>query len=546
MGKRLQHYILNSFFFKQCTLILLSGILVFIPIIQLIVLLKLFFNCSIKDYLPTGDYAYYWHEAATFMASGINGGFYGNEETLPLAASYLQKGVTFSHSILFPALQGTFGLAIGWKEYSPLIWNICVITGALSLYVVLVRQIASIAIAVIFLLLFPVISMNMGVANQEATNLAIGIVLSALTCALYKASTSHEQSRYRKLTLFATWIACCIRMDWIVSFIPVIFYPGEERPRLKGWSCRTFSLFVLVGSSVFFYIIFSSPFPYELFPEAPAHGSSIVKCLFQGNFTPLYKIITLNSAYLFNKTNLIANPTLLSCLLVFAFCCIILISRNDATTETGRKAIKFITLVVTANISFLFVLFIFYYHLLQADRILAPHFILCSFLMFALIPKQVTPILISLNLAFFPINANIAYKLLSTEFGYTRIMNSSVLHTDAVVFKRTLRHNEDSNPWCNTLLNFEFMPGLNVLGIPPGIGVQYMRLDTEHEANPFRFVARPLNAPFNAKYIFVADAKSLDFIQKNNKLLLLGYASNGVLYQNLSSPFCANQSHEQN
>jgi len=534
---------------KRLAGLFLSMLLAAIPAMELQGLLWLFFRRGLTDYLPTvGDWIYYWHEAASFAAVGINGGIYGNEETGSPASVIFQKGLSFTHSIVFPAIQGTFGRIFGWHSYSPILFNIAVVALALLVLGFAARHnLRFLCVAVLFTASSLVLVTCIGVCNQEATNAAIGITLAGLYIALLISSDERSTRTITLVLLAFTWFCCLIRTDWVVAFIPVLFAPGPWLKYSRQWFKRIVLFLFLASSSVAFYFFFFSPYPYELFPGAQQHGMLLYSKLLSGDTAPLFNHIKANLALLATPATYAGNPMMIICVLLptFVVGLLLLKFKRMANPQQRSQCFFFVTLIATNILAIVF-LFVIFYNVMFIPRIVAPHFMLCFFVMAYFLPWHFAVLVLIFNLSTFTCSLKSFRDQLSFEYGARNAFTKATLAKDAGKLNSVLNYDPGKNPWCNTLLLLSYSPGPIMQTIAPGIALQNMRIDPIDVAKPYKYSERKPQDPFYAKYIFVDDAQTLEFISKHNAFKHLARVSTGDIYLNVSSPTCGSDPHEDN
>ena len=86
-------------------------------------------RASVTDFVPaTDDEMLYWHQISTFARAGFNGGYYTYEEQpAPWALSHFD-----AHGPFFTALYGSLGRLFGWQRFTPVVFNLVIITMALA------------------------------------------------------------------------------------------------------------------------------------------------------------------------------------------------------------------------------------------------------------------------------------------------------------------------------------------------------------------------------------------------------------------------------
>lgn len=512
------------------------------PAAQLSTLLWLFCRSRFQDYVPSvGDWIYYWHEAATFCATGAGGGIYGNEESGSWVSSLLGNGASFTHSIWFPMLQGMFGRVVGWESYSPVLWNILLVSLSLLFFGVMVwRQVDTILLAITFFLTIPSLAVNLGIANQDATHIAIGITLAGLFVRYFRASSSNVRRRYGIAIFIATWLAGLIRLDWFVVLLPVLFRPGSWLTRPRQWAVRIGFLLIYMLTSNAAYMLFTAPYPYELYPGAAAVGNAPYFSLLHGDISPLLDLVSGNIAYILTWKHLVAGQVLFSSIV---FLIVVTVTCNpwavQSKTAKERYTAQCIFLTTISNVFIVLLMVVFYYLGMGSNRLLVPHFILCVLVVAAMQKQRIVYLMLALNVAFLPFTLEGMGDALSADYGYNRLVTTTLLREEGPLVRRYLHFVPGANPWCNTLLISSCVSGPLVQAVPPGIAFQYIRVEPGNPDRPYPYNKRAVEKPFLSRYILVKNLDVARFINQHNDIVPLVTLSAGTIYLNKSSPYCS-------
>lgn len=514
--------------------------LVCIPAAQLTGMVWLFTRGTLRDYLPTcGDWIYYWHEAATYRAVGAGGGVYGNEELGSIVSGLLANGASFTHSLFFPMLQGMFGRLAGWTGPSPIYWNLLVVSLALALYGLVVwRRLSALAWAAALLLVAPSYAVLMGAANQEATHMAVGITLAGLYLLYFRVAAGRRRRALAWGVAGFIWLVCLIRLDWVVSLLPLLFAPGPWAKSPRQWAIRLGALVLFAVSDMSVYVMFTPPYPYELFAGAAQHGLIPYIRLLQGDPSVLWHLVSENLGYLTTWGNMASSPRLLTSVALLAGTVMLFLPGVRAESSEARHRARCILLTVAANIMVLLVLVVLYYQGLSADRMLTPHVLLCVLVVVGLGGDMLPQLLLAVSLAVLPFNLAAQRDYLSSDFGYTRLQVECTLRTDIPLLQQAMPFEPGADPWCNTLLVLPYEFSSSLQALPPGIAIQYMRLDAGNEANPYPYGQHAPDYQLRSRYVMVNDADQLRFLQAHNRLEPFVRFSGGSIYLNLSRPKC--------
>src|SRR4030042_3866699 len=100
----------------------------------LVVYLLIRFNMkkNLQDFVPAFwvDQVDYWHEVATFIKAGFNGGFYGQGE-IPATIHFFHFG---PHGPIYPVIYGLIGRIFGWEFYSGILFNMAILAVSFILF----------------------------------------------------------------------------------------------------------------------------------------------------------------------------------------------------------------------------------------------------------------------------------------------------------------------------------------------------------------------------------------------------------------------------
>jgi hypothetical protein len=534
MGERFNGSFLESFV-SCCKNVGVLAFLLLLPAVQVWFWLWLFFRSGIIDYVPLfGDWMIYWRESATLHSVLFGGGFYGHEEMISLASKITGKGVTFTHSVTYPLFMGLFGRLLGWELYTPIVWNVAVLTCALAVLHLVVRNFFLSLSVLFFIVTFPVIAFQTAIANQEATNLAIGIIFAVLYLEFYKAKGSAQRGRLRWLVFVFSFVTALIRTDWLFAIFPVVaqrdFWAGSNVKKL----CKASLIVLFVGILYFVYGSFVAPYPYDLFPGAPKFGLYPLFELLKGSFLPILHLSAVNIKYLASVDVIINSPVLVSSLIMLLFAVILALSKQSGSPGSVDKGTILAAQVFGTHIIFLFLLFVVYYYMVQADRILMPHYVLCFIVLAYIFRGPFVVAVIAVNIILFPGVVELGRYALSNDYGrshYARLeMNMYAKDIEANII-----YTPEKSPWCNTVAVFDYDFDPILLKIPMPIGMSVMRELPED----FLGSGMPdVNNTLQSKYVYIGSGNKYRGSINANYLRPLVTFPQGTFYLNLLAKQC--------
>lgn len=233
----------------------LTGAVIALPIIAVLILVQQVNNTSLLAFRPYwSDEVSYWHQVATMLRAGLNGGYYTYAEIpAPIGISHFG-----THGLVFPLVVGAFGRIFGWHYASMPILNLLVIVVALVIYVRVVKpNLAQLGVMGLTLLTFFAMLLYLPTNYQESIHHAIAIGLAAL---VYFHLT--HGGDLRPAFVLAIFLVSLLRVPWVFVAVPLILFSPRITPmRLIG---RFVLAGLLVGVAFLIFWLFSSPY-YESF-----------------------------------------------------------------------------------------------------------------------------------------------------------------------------------------------------------------------------------------------------------------------------------------
>lgn len=174
----------------------------------------------------------YWHQIATFAAHGWNGGYYTVEEH-PAPAAFTRFG---AHGPAFPVLYGLVAKLVGWRVWSPPVFNAVVLAAAVGVFVRVGRpDTGRLGLTVLTLALFWPLHTYLPTNMQEAVHQALAIVLAAVLARLIAQGEGAPVS-LRVWAVALPAAATVMRPTWVAVLVPAaVLAFGLPRPRRTAW-----------------------------------------------------------------------------------------------------------------------------------------------------------------------------------------------------------------------------------------------------------------------------------------------------------------------
>jgi hypothetical protein len=235
------------------TNLFLRFLLIASPWILLFVTTSLIAQQSVFKSVPCwSDELSYWHEVFSFSQKGFNFGYYTVNELIP---KFLSFG---PHGFGTITVYSLFAKIFGWNSYSIVLANCSFITFAFIVLLLVAKpSIKKLILILLFTISYVPLILFTSTSMSELLNFAILIIYFSLFFAYFKGQN------YR---LFALLIVCCcifscIRINYVVLFLPLIFLKNKTLKVQSRFS--VYLILWLIGSLLFFIFngLFVSPFP---------------------------------------------------------------------------------------------------------------------------------------------------------------------------------------------------------------------------------------------------------------------------------------------
>ena len=204
------------------TLILLT------PTALTVGLMAYYTDATVGDLVPIlSDEILYWHQAATFVEAGFNGGYYTEYERIP-AADFTHY---YAWGPFIPMIYGTLGSVFGWHLNSMAVINLVLYTLALGVFIGIVRPSTDELVLLLALTLtFIPFWLFSHRSLIEVMNQSFAILLAAFYVRLLKQSFSWWEVIPFALVMI---VAASVRVTWVLALLP--FFVLMARGRHWTW-----------------------------------------------------------------------------------------------------------------------------------------------------------------------------------------------------------------------------------------------------------------------------------------------------------------------
>jgi hypothetical protein len=472
---------------------------------------RLFFGSTLLDFVPSypNDEIHYWHEIATFAETGFGGGYYTYNER-PAPASFTHFG---PHGPLFPLIYGTVGDAVGWRLWSPVVFNSVVLMLGLFAFFALIRArlpdmiLAGAVVTTSFAVMIYIPS-----AMQESLHHGIALLLAGMLC---RMAASPSQTT---LALFIAVVTASslLRPLWAVALAPALLLGlrTQMRWRIPIAIGATSVLAVLVWYG---WRLISAPVPGVQLQVTTGTGG-ISGEAWDNTVRNVRRLIT-EIGNVFHEPSALSTTYL--ALFVLAACTFLIARGILLHRDKDAGGVRPFTVELTGATVLLgvFALIIPFYF----DVAMAFNRVVMAFLLFAVLVaigmrrhRWLPLVVITVNLILLPKLVD-SYQILRWgSFTYNRANMAAA----RAAFERHVEFERGSSPWCNTLLTSQY-DALQLMTLPSGIGYS-----TTYGSPPPEFP--------KSKYVLIGDYWPKDDLPKAH-LRQLAKLSFGTLYVNGSS-----------
>jgi hypothetical protein len=454
------------------------------------------------------DEVTYWHQAATFIAAGFNGGYYTSAE-LTNASGFTPFG---AHGPGFPALYGVFGRVFSWQVHSPILANLTAISLSVWLCLTAARATAgrALLVAAVLCTFWPLL-LWAPTAMQESLHHAGAIAMAGC------AAGALLPGSHRLLTVVG-WPLLAglafVRPSWLVLMPVWAVASTWGSPRrtvvsaLAGAALLSLLVLVAYGRST---APFIPPF-FFLRAAAGAIDLAAIWSNFQAN------LAMTGDAAAYDTVEVLLRAQYWSWIVAAAVPVAIGVARRSRGVSPSWPHLVAGLAAMAAALTMMLAI----YSLTNATE----HRVLSAFLLFAAVLAALAPGRLAPLLATALVASQLAYvdpflaafkeerqrNFVWDRRGYAEL--AAALSGAGVEFQ------PGADRWCNTMLVSQFPPFLTT--VPAGIGLSVVR---EPDG---------LTLPARSRYLLLDDKAWADFPRppRAERLAQLPY---GTLYRNLDA-----------
>jgi hypothetical protein len=499
---------------------ILALVLALMPAVVIYFLIRFIIGLELQDFVPSVwvDQSNYWHEVATFIRAGFDGGFYGQNEMIA-RIQFFHFGW---HGPFYPVLFGLIGRLFGWTYYSGILINMAFFAIGFVIFTIIVKpNMLQLCLAGLLCITFWPIPMFMQTISLESANQAIGLVMAGIFYILFKQR--HKTSNFTKAaSIFFLFIFSIGRLSWGLLFIP--FFALITPPTLKRQAVSLILSILVIGLAVATSALISPP-----------GLNSIIYVLsgFKGGL--LQGISTLLGWIEYNFADYLKNKSILYLgffMQVFGLVLYYLFFLTKIVIGYIKRNIKSVSGDICFseaafhiyNVGVVTIAIVLSYFLDNASRILGPHLLITLLLM--LMFRRYSPFIIAIIINCILIPAFLVeFRVYWRESFLSDKQRILEVQKDMESY---IQYRDDAqNAWCNTMLISHEYVYDQFLITPPGIGIQYIAVGKVKE----------LELPLKSRYLVLDDEKVSRLRSMGQfNIELLGTLINGRnLYRNLDS-----------
>ena len=196
-----------------------------------------------------------WHQTATFLEAGLDGGYYVFDEAPPQSENHLRF---YAWGPGFTVITGAFGSVFGWQPYAGTLFNILVLSLGIAAFVLLARPSAP-QLLLLGGLLFtsPFVLIMLPTSMQENLHQGLALVIAGLFLRLLDRPTA---GMGLGLALLGVIIAASlIRVTWAALLLPLFLLMVPRTPR---WMIvATFGAILIAGGLFMLFSWWGAPYP---------------------------------------------------------------------------------------------------------------------------------------------------------------------------------------------------------------------------------------------------------------------------------------------
>jgi hypothetical protein len=482
------------------------------PALLTLALIGGYLKRSLFDFRPTlwNDQVYYWHQILTFSKVGFNGGYYMFYERAP-SIDFFRFG---GHGFLYPLLYGTLGHIVGWETYTGILFNMAAIALAIWIIIYIARldRIQILLTGLFLLSVWPVLLL-IPTIMQESLHQGGGIILAALFYRLLR----RDMPRW----LFIAGIAFLVlislmRFSWVLMFLPFFVLS------LKKWTWPNLVGVCLVSGIVAFCVVMifqntSAPGTGSIFARVGALASTPLE-----GIQVIWNAVKLNLGNTF-RVDYIQQIDLDKAVFAQFFVMILGIGLGGSLFLSDKSPAKIsfapsrLWLFYLYSLISIFAASLIFYLSNGYMRVFTPYILLSGMLLIAFKHFRLVMALIVIGL----LGSGLFLRTYRDEFiaNFFPYKPGQIEQLRAP-FKQYLVYDEQTDPWCNTLLTQAQFLDNRVTLVPAGIGVSFFVTVGEQ---PF---------PIKSQYLML-DPHSYEVLRDHVNLAFLTDISGGKLYRNM-------------
>jgi len=476
-------------------------------------------NLSYSHFIPISpnDQNEYWHQIATFHAVGFNGGYYSHlEQTAPINQS--KFGI---HGPFYIVPLGLLSKVTGWTYSTPIFFNMLFLALGMILFAALCKlNNTQIVLAGLCLSTFTPVLLYLPTALQESFHQLVGIIFAVIFA--FALAYQEKLDLWVKVVVsIFTLIVSIIRPSWGFLFFPLFALLFK-----KNAKSQTLAFFI--SFFLFFGIIFFD----RLFITPGNNTFSKAMDLLVINFRSGVKFIL--STLLDNLKIYVGTASIPQVVFRLEYALILVLSIVWILFLLRKKKRSFTQVLQDADLRLSILIFIIIFPILLLSfsmyfikndiRLIAPYFLLISFLLIGHKKYAFVLALIAVNLLILPMSISLTNDLLTRNFQHT----THELEATRQVIDRYIHYEPNqTNDWCNTILVPVTLYDARISQIPPGIGISYVLDNTGIEKFTF---------PIKSRYVWLTRQIAAGLNQSEiNQLTYLAELPDSILYLNKNS-----------
>ncbi|HEC22970.1 MAG TPA: hypothetical protein ENI95_08645 [Chloroflexi bacterium] len=444
----------------------LAGAVVLLPLVLSYILIYYHLGAGLPDYTPLdGDEITYWHSTATFIKWGFNGGYYTlDERTAPARFTHFD-----AHGPMFPVLYGLLGRLFGWRFYTPLLFNVAIVTVALALFLYFTKPDAlQMAVIGAGIATFWPLLLMLPALYQQSLHQAFALVLAAMFYHLISQEGDLSLPRRGAFIGFLSFISL-LKPTWALLSLPYFLLTARDTSRLR-LAIPFLKAAAYTGAAYLSYSLLAAPYP--------NFRSRFLRTLLVSFPAALRLLIGRLAFNLGNFHRGLLTPLEVlqryQLLFLMVAACVMGIrywkrTPPEEKRPLARRPVSEAAFYLSALVP-LFGLEVSLHEmiLMRDTRVFAPYLLLSLLLLILFRRWWVAGLLIASNLVATPLFLNAYAEIPGPHFSYDQESIAAFGELTAPY----IQFQEGADPWCNTLAVVTSRPEL--LSVPPGIGLDIL------------------------------------------------------------------------